>query len=196
MTLCPSAPPITPARVPSWCLGRRRVRPCLVPLTAQNLLHLSSFRQLVDELVEVASFSCQRILDLLDAVAADRAGDQLCTRIQRRLFEKGRKRGLLFDQPLKLGLVEPRQPFDDPMELLPGSPFHLDFRDVMRVNGRKGHFRNALVVCGGCAHVSAHSQCRLLYRQRGLPSKGTDLFFDKGTDLFMRVLLRKGDCSE
>ena len=51
------------------------------PLGSQDLLHLLSLGEFIDEFVEVATLLCERILDVFNPVAADDAFDEMGVRV-------------------------------------------------------------------------------------------------------------------
>src|SRR4029453_6295383 len=99
-------------------------QPRIVPLAnrmrllAQDFLHGPAFGELIHQFVEVTYFSHQRILDLLDANAADDAGDLADVGVERRrLAEERLEALLLFDlRRERLGAVA-SQPADDFVQL-------------------------------------------------------------------------------
>ena len=44
---------------------------------AQDLLHLSTLRQLIHQLIQIPHLLCQSILDFLHAIPADYSGDEV-----------------------------------------------------------------------------------------------------------------------
>lgn len=90
----------------------------------QDLLQGAPFRQLVDELVEIADLAHRRFLDILDADAANGARDQLPERVQPvRLLEEGLEVGLLFQVRRQLGWRIAREPTDGRVDLRFRAPF-------------------------------------------------------------------------
>ena len=77
------------------------------PSGAKHLLQWPPLRELVHELVEVADLLHERVLDLLDAHAADHACDQPCVRVQPRhreevLRRSCRRRGAARARPRRI----------------------------------------------------------------------------------------------
>src|SRR5690606_15363900 len=91
--------------------------------------------EFVDDLVELAQLAFERVLDLLDAIAADHAGDQVAVRVElRSLREEGLEVGLARNLIGEARGVVSRQPFDHLVELGPGSSLSLHLLNVHRVD--------------------------------------------------------------
>lgn len=80
-------------------------------LLPQDFLHLLTFRQLINQLIQIADLLHQRILDRFDAHPAHHPLDQRAVRMDRwSLSKKGFKIVSLFDLFLQTGLVITCQP--------------------------------------------------------------------------------------
>lgn len=122
------------------------------PSRAQDLLHTSAARQLVDQLIEIPHLPRQRIFDLLDAVAADHARNKRGVGIERSALEEGLERRFFFDQFLEFLAVEAGQPLDDAVQFFLGAAFFLDFGEVVGIDRGEGHRGDAGVVGVGGVH--------------------------------------------
>ena len=100
-------------------------------LLAQDPVHGFAFGQFVDQLVQVADFSHQRIDDILDSDAADQAGDSGPRRVQpRRLREKGLEVGFRLYLGLEFALAEAGQPANDLIDFGLGPPLPFSLGDM------------------------------------------------------------------
>jgi hypothetical protein len=112
----------------------------------QDLLHRLSLRQLVDELVEVADLSHQRVFNVFHAHAAHNALDQRAVRMDPgRLGEEGLEVALPFDLPPQPRPVVTRQPADDLIDFFLRAVLAFRLLDVQRVHLREFHRENAVV---------------------------------------------------
>lgn len=118
----------------------------------QNLLHLPALCQFIHELIQVPHFPGQRVLDVLDPVPADDAGNQRSIRVQGSVLEELVKGDLLVNVLLQRSGIEAGQPLDDLVKFLFGAAFPLYFGQVHRVYRSEGHFGDAVVMCGGGVH--------------------------------------------
>src|SRR3989344_4766276 len=127
-----------PLRVGSGPSPRRRKRPSRGSGHSprpQHLLHRLALRQLVDQFIEVPHLAHERVLDLLDPIAADHAGDQEAVRVhRRRLGEKGLEVCPVGQQLLQLILRIAGQPADDLVHLRPRPPPLLRLGDVVGID--------------------------------------------------------------
>lgn len=123
------------------CCGRG------VRLLAEDFIHGLAFGKFVDEFVEVADLFLEGVLDILNAVAADHAGDFGRVGVELGGFgEEGFEVYFSVDDRLQGLVVVAGEPLDDSVEFGLGAalPFHLG--DVVRVDAGEGHFVDAGVV--------------------------------------------------
>lgn len=119
---------------------------------AEDLVHLAAFGEFVDEFVEVADLFGEGGLDVLDAVAADEAGDQPGVGVELGLGEELREGRFLLDVLLDLRVGEAGEPADDLVEFVACAALLLDLGDIVGVDRGEGHLGDALVVFGGGVH--------------------------------------------
>lgn len=104
-------------------------------LGAQNLLHRLPLRQLIDQLVQVAGFSHDRVFDLLDADAADQALDLRAGGVEAgRLGVEGFEIGPVVQRGFELVGAVAGQPEDDPVDLRLRAALLFRLCNVMRIN--------------------------------------------------------------
>src|SRR5690606_33149361 len=113
---------------------------------AQDARQLLPARELIHQLVEPADLLHQRVLDLLDAYAADHALDEAHVGVHtRRLGEEGLEVGTVGDDLLELLLGVAGEPGDDGVELLLRASLLLHLGDVQRVDAAEGHLEDLLL---------------------------------------------------
>ena len=116
----------------------------------QDLLHRLALRQLVHQFVEGADLAHGRLLDRLDAHAADPALDQGARRVgPRRLGEERLDVGLLLQLRLKTLLRVAGQPADDRVDLGFRAVLFLRFGDIMRIDAGETHRIDAVLFFHG-----------------------------------------------
>ncbi len=116
----------------------------------QNLLHRPALGEFVDEFVEDADFAHGGFFDLLDADAADEAGDEGAVGVQPGgVLEEVYEDGLLGDLLLQRFLRVAGVPADHLVELVGGAALFRDLRDIMRIDAGEGHEAGAVLLRGG-----------------------------------------------
>src|SRR5688572_28462626 len=120
-------------------------------LLPKDLLHGPALGQLIHELVQVTDVAHQRVLDLLDAHAADGARDLAGVWIEAgRLVEEGLEVALPFDLFRQRLPAVARQPADDLVHLLLLPPLLLRLLHVEGIDAGKGHGEDPVVLHGYC----------------------------------------------
>jgi hypothetical protein len=123
---------------------------------AQNLLHRLSFSEFIDELVQVADFFHQRVLDFFDANTTHDALDQRAIGMKsRRLGKEGLEIVLPGQLSLQSRLAIARQPADDAVDFFLFSIFPFRFLNIVRIDARKRCRENPMF---GQSHSSGPSK--------------------------------------
>ena len=123
--------------------------------TAKDFRHRTPFDQFIDELVQVARRTRELIVEVLNLVATNGAGDQVGIRVKSRLIEEGLERRFSGDVAVQVGLGIAREPLDHLEQLGLTPALLLDFGNVVRIETGEGERRDAGVVFGSC--VCSHS---------------------------------------
>ena len=113
--------------------------------TAEDRPHPLSPGQLVDQLVHPADPLHHRVLDVLDPHSADHARDECRVRVHPRgVVEEGLQVDLVGDRPAEAGVVVPREPRDDLVDLVPGAVLPLGLGDVEGVDAGEAGVEDAV----------------------------------------------------
>ncbi len=134
------------------CLPDPKISPQLLSSSApQNLLHLPSPCQLVDQLVHVSGLLGQGSDNIFNSIATDRSGDQARIGVESGLRKELFEGGFFFNLPIQVFLGEASKPCNDFLQFFNASPLLFDLVNVVRINRTEGHFCDSLVVLfGGC----------------------------------------------